>query len=73
MAETAPPWKVPPWAWLAAGGLVGTGGGWTITRTDKEQPEPTEAECAALEEAAAECAAAVDVLLAQLAECYPSE
>lgn len=72
MAESAPPWKVPPWAWLAAGGLVGTGGGWTITKTEQSQQEPAQ-DCAAVESAANECAAAVDVLLVKLAECYPSE
>jgi hypothetical protein len=72
MAESTPSWKPPAWAWLAAGGLVGTGGGWTITRTGEAQQEPAQ-DCASVEEAASECAAAVDVLLAQLAECYPSE
>lgn len=66
-------WKPPPWAWLAVGGLVGTGGGWTITRTGEAPQEASSADCEEAEQTAQECATVVGLLLDQLAECDPIE
>jgi len=66
MAEQLPQIKVPTWIWAVAAGLVGTGAGSGITITRNIE---SAADCSDLEQAAADCAAAVDVLIAELAEC----
>ena len=73
MAASSITWKPPPWAWLAAGGLVGTGGGWTITRSEESQQDATSAACEELQRSAEDCAAVIDLLLDQIRECQDGE
>ena len=66
MGEQLPQIRVPTWIWAVAAGLVGTGAGSGITITRNIE---SAANCADLEQAAAACAAVVDLLIGELAEC----